>query len=451
MSEPDTHASPLTELLSLALPTMAQMASYTVMQFIDTWMLSRLGEAPATAAANSGILSFALVSLGIGTLVLVNTFVSQAFGRGEFKKCGQYLWQGIWLSLAYGLALLPMRAVAGPLFAAFGHPAAQALMEAGYFRIVLFSAGVKLVSSAAGQFFLGIDRANAVLAGAVFGVAVNAGAAWCIVLGHCGFASHGVVGAAWAQNIGVTSEMFVLLLLLARRSIRTGFGLFNVRPRWALAGPLLRVGIPSGLQWFSDVLSWSIFCNGVLGLLGSAAMAANTFMLRYMVVSFLPAYGISVAVTALVGRYIGRGRPDIAARRAGLGMIVTMIYILCCGTVFVAFRIPLMRVFTHDPQVISIGAVYLVFCAVYEISDGLYLLYSGALRGAGDTLVPTLVSSGLCWTIMLGGGFLVASKYPGWIAGPWIVACVYGFTLGLWMMWRFVRGPWRNFRISAAV
>ena len=204
MSEPDPHASPLAELLSLALPTVAQMASYTVMQFIDTWMLSRLGETPATAAANSGIISFAFVSLGIGTLILVNTLVSQAFGRGEWKSCGQYLWQGIWLGLAYGLVLIPLRAVAGPLFTAFHHPQIQAAMEAEYFRIVLLSSGIKLVSSAAGQFFLGIDRANAVLAGAVFGVAVNAAAAWCIVLGHCGFASQGVVGAAWSQNIGVT-------------------------------------------------------------------------------------------------------------------------------------------------------------------------------------------------------------------------------------------------------
>ena len=45
-------------------------------------------------------------------------------------------------------------------------------------------------------------------------------------------------------------------------------------------------------------------------------MAANTFMMRYMVVSFMPAFGMGTAVTALVGRYIGRGRPDVAARRA---------------------------------------------------------------------------------------------------------------------------------------
>src|SRR5580698_7878786 len=108
----DQPRSPLSELLSLALPTVAQMASYTTMQFIDTWILSRLGNAPPTAAANAGILAFAPISFGMGTLVIVNTLVSQSFGRREFKQCGQYLWQGIWLGLVFGLALLPLRSAA---------------------------------------------------------------------------------------------------------------------------------------------------------------------------------------------------------------------------------------------------------------------------------------------------------------------------------------------------
>ena len=88
--------SPLVELLYLAGPTIAQMASYTVMQFIDTWMLARYGSNRAsglepTAAANSGMFAFALISLGFGALTLVNTLVSQAFGRGDFPIGGGFV------------------------------------------------------------------------------------------------------------------------------------------------------------------------------------------------------------------------------------------------------------------------------------------------------------------------------------------------------------------------
>src|SRR3954454_22397316 len=85
---------PLVELLLLAMPTMAQMASYTVMQFGDTWMLSRLGVRCPTAAGNAGLFAFSFMGFGAGVLFCVNTLVSQHYGQKDFKSCGRYLWQG---------------------------------------------------------------------------------------------------------------------------------------------------------------------------------------------------------------------------------------------------------------------------------------------------------------------------------------------------------------------
>jgi multidrug resistance protein, MATE family len=441
---------PLVELLSLALPTVAQMASYTVMQFIDTWILSRLGSAAPTAASNSGMLAFAPLAFGMGMLVIVNTLVSQSFGRRDFRQCGQFLWQGIWLVLFFGLALLPLRLVAHPIFALFHHPPAQTEMETTYFRIVLLTGAIKLISTALGQFSLGIDRPNTLLVAAISGVSINALAAWCFVLGRFGFHSHGIAGAAWAQNLGVTCELIVLALLVFVRSIRAQFDTLDLRLRRSELLTLIRVGVPSGLQWFSDVLAWSIFCNAVIGLLGPGAMAANAFMFRYLVVSFLPIVGISAAVTALVGRYIGRKEPDVAVRRAHLAFAVASAYILFCGMVFILARRELMGVFTADPQVLRIGGVYMIFAALYETSDSLYIIYSGALRGAGDTLVPTVVMASLCWSINVAGGYSVARWMPrAGFAGPWIVACVYGWILGLYMLLRFTGGRWRAIHLES--
>src|SRR2546423_14860395 len=96
---------PFAELLMLAAPTVAQSVSYTVNQFIDTWMLSRLGTDPPTAAGNAGMMAFSVICFGYGVLLVVNTLVSQNYGRGEFQKCGRYLWQGYWVGLAYSVLL----------------------------------------------------------------------------------------------------------------------------------------------------------------------------------------------------------------------------------------------------------------------------------------------------------------------------------------------------------
>jgi MATE family multidrug resistance protein len=128
---------------------------------------------------------------------------------------------------------------------------------------------------------------------------------------------------------------------------------------------------------------------------------------------------------------------------------VTGVYILACGIVFVVGRVALIRLFTAEEQVVRIGAIYLVFAAIYEISDALYIVYSGALRGAGDTFVPTVVMASLCWSMMVAGGYCMARFVPqAGFGGPWAVACVYGWILGVYMLRRFTGGKWRGIHLA---
>src|SRR5436190_22440338 len=128
---PDEH--PVWELLRLAGPTVAQMVSYTVMQFIDTWMLAKaLGPMAPAAASNAGSLSFAFIGFGMGTIMIVNTLVSQNYGQKNFVQCGRYLWQGVWVALSYSLLLLPLMLMMPRWFAAFGHSPEMVAMERVY-------------------------------------------------------------------------------------------------------------------------------------------------------------------------------------------------------------------------------------------------------------------------------------------------------------------------------
>src|SRR5678816_4951700 len=124
--------SPLWELLSLAGPTVLQMMSYTLMQFIDTWLVSRLGYVEAAAVAMSGLFTFAVMCFGIGLVQLVNTLASQSFGRGEYAQCGRYLWQGIWFGVVFSVAILPLMPIAPGMFHAMGHEKHLAELEAVY-------------------------------------------------------------------------------------------------------------------------------------------------------------------------------------------------------------------------------------------------------------------------------------------------------------------------------
>jgi MATE family multidrug resistance protein len=438
--------SPLRELLYLAAPTVAQMASYTLMQFIDTWILAKSGTVTApTAAANSGMLAFSAISLGMGVMFVVNALVSQSFGRKTFGECGRFLWQGIWFAIGFSLLLIPVSEIGPALFRWMGHAADLIEPESVYLRIVLDAAFLKLAATAIEQFLLGINRPFAVAVATVTGVTVNAVAAWMIVLGHGGLGPHGVAGAAIAQNIGVGTELFCITAAALLPSIRKSFNALDwaLRPREMLT--LLKMGIPSGVQIVAEVLAWSAFTLWVMAGFGTTAMAANVFVFRYMSVSFMPAYGISVAVTALVGRCIGQGRPDLASARANLGFKVTCIYMLSCGLLLFLFRRQLIGLFTTDAKVLEIGQKLLIFAAVYQLFDAMYIIYNGALRGAGDTLVPAIATGVLCWSITVLGARWVADHFPArGPIGPWLAASGYGLIIGTFIVVRFARGRWKT-------
>ncbi len=443
--------SPLREVLSLALPTVAQMASYTLMQFIDTWMLSWLGPVAPAAASNGGMLAFSFISFGMGLLFIVNALASQDYGAGKFSNCGRHLWQGVWFAIAYSIVIAPF-VLGGPaIMSLFHHEADVTAMETIYFQITLGTAFIKLIQTAFSQFLLATNRPNIVMAAAFTGVSVNAGAAYVLIWGRLGIAQYGIAGAGWAQAIGVGTECVILICVAFAGSNRAKFGTTDFRLRWAELKTLVTVGFGTGVQFVVDVLAWSMFMMVVIGQFGEHAMAANAFMFRYLILSFMPALGISQAVTALVGRYVGMGKPDIAMKRADLGFSVTMVYLGACALLYIVGRRELIHFFADDAEVIRIGAVLMVFAAFYQFFDGMFIVYNGALRGVGDTFVPACMTAGLCWGLNVVGGYCVGRFYPQFgVAGPWTIATIYGVCLGLFMRSRFKNGRWIGKTLEAA-
>ena len=441
--------SPVRELLTIALPTVAQMASYTVMQFLDTLILARLGTAPPTAMGNGGMLAFCFISFGMGTLFIVNTLVSQDFGAGKLSRCGGHLWQGVWFAVLYSAAMAPLTIWVPHFFERLGHSADLAPMEATYCRVLMLTMGIKLTQTALSQFMLGTNRPNWVMISAIAGVAVNAVTAYFLVLGWLDVPPMGIYGAAIAQVVGTVVELVILGIATFQPARWNEFGLGNWRFDWSDFKKLITVGFGTGVQFVVDVSAWTAFGLVVIGQFGENAMAASTFAFRYLVVSFLPVMGVSQAVTALVGRYIGARDFNAAARRAHLGYMVSLVYLVICGFIYVVFAKQLIGFFSIDPEVIRVGTTLMIFAAIYQFFDAMFIVYNGGLRGAGDTFVPAVITAAMCWSITVTGGYFFGKHFPQFgAAGPWTIATIYGVLLGAFMFWRFHRGKWREIRLE---
>jgi MATE family multidrug resistance protein len=218
----------------------------------------------------------------------------------------------------------------------------------------------------------------------------------------------------------------------------------------------MRVGWPASVQQGNEMVCWAIFMTVLVGRFGTEHLAAGWIVLRYMHLSFMPAVGFSVATTTLVGQFIGAREPDLAAKAAHTSLWMGVVYMSIWGALMMLFREPMVRIFlgangggSDVERIVAIGSSVMILAAVFQAFDGIGIVYFGALRGAGDTLWPGLVTAGLSWTLIVGGGWGCAVAFPQWGSwGPWAGTTLYIIALGSALAWRFERGAWRSIRLQ---
>ena len=456
------------EVWTQAWPTVITMLSYTLMQFIDSLMVSVLGPLEVAAQGNGGSWSWVPISFGFGILTLVNTLVAQRVGAGRNDEIARYGWAGLWIAGGYWLfILIPFALVIGPLFTAMGHEPRLVEMETAYAQILLGAGIATIGAKALANFFFGLQRPKTVTVAAIAGNITNIVANYVLIYGErglpelglpgiAGMPEFGVAGAAIGTAIGSTVEALIPLAVFLSRRLDS---LYAIRRAWRPDLPairdVIRLGWAAGLQFGNEMVCWAIFMTVLAGGFGSAHMTAGWAAMRFVHMSFMPAVGLSTAATSLVGKHIGEGDLPRAARSAHAAVFLAVVWMTLCAVLFVVFRNELTSVFVDDgtPQDLAakirvIGAEIFICAAIFQTLDAIGIVYTGALRGAGDTLFPGILTVVLSWTVIVGGGYAMTQFLPQLEAtGPWIAATAYIAILGVVLAIRFERGGWKRLHI----
>ena len=439
------------EVVRLAVPMVLNTVSVTVMGFVDGWMVSKVSKEALSAQFIGGLSAFVPVCFFMGLLSCVSTFASQNLGAGRPERSSVYGWHGLWVAWA-AAGLLALLILPAPyLMALFGHEPHVAALETTYFQILLGGAFFSLSARALGAWFVGVHRPGINLVAGIVANAVNVVANYCLIFGKFGFPALGLAGAGIGTVLGFAVEAAIFAVVFVADAAGPEF---KVRQhfcfRWSAVKDLLRIGTPAGVMFSGDILMWTIFMGGILGSFGTAALAAAAILNRYWHLCFMPALGVSAAVTAIVGRHCGAGRRRLAWRRAHAGFILVEVYMVSMGLMLFLGRGPLVAIFNEagDPLVQSIAERAMLLILLCQAFDAMNIVFIGSLRGAGDTLWPATVQLVLAYGLGLGGAWLVAQVKPEWGSlGPWGAVAGYIMVLGLVMWTRFLRGKWRTVRL----
>jgi len=453
---PQRH--PLIELLTIAGPTVATMTSYTLMQFVDKLIVSRIGPEPIYVGAqgDGGIAAFVPISIAMGTLQVVNTYVSQNLGAGKPDRAPAYAWNALWIALLWWILLIPYGFALPHIFIALGREPERAALAASYGQILVFGSGLTMATRAISQFFYGMHKPGVVLLAGVVANLINLGLAYLLVYGKFGFPAMGIAGSGVATVIATGVELSIPMILFLSAKYNT---LYKTRSTWRPSLPhfkdLVRIGWPGGVMFGNEMVCWSYFMVYLVGHFGEEHSTAGWIAHQWMTLSFMPAVGISVAVTAMVGKCMGMGRPDLARQRAFMGLGLALAYMGFCALCFVAFRHQMIALFIEKDtapeiveNVINLGSKMMIAAAAFQLFDAVAMTLSGALRGAGDTIVPGVVTVILAWLCIVGGGNAFVAFAPGLKSvGPWVAAAMYIGSLCVFFLSRFLIGKWQTMKL----
>lgn len=438
------------ELLRLAVPLILSSSFLTLQLFIDRVMLSRSSSDAVAAAMPAALIYWTLMALVQNTAGYATTFVAQYIGAGRPQRVGAVVWQSFYFSLFAGIAFLGVIPLAGPMMALGGHSAAVQELEVVYLQRLSFAALPALIVASANSFFAGRGDSWTVMLVDVTGLCSNSLSAYLLIFGHAGFPQLGIAGAGWAVVIGSSVSAVLAVSLLFRARYRHEFGTLASWPfEPVLFRRLMRFGLPNGVQWMLDALAFTVFLF-LVGRLGDVELAATNIAFSINMVALVPMLGLGQAISVLVGQRLGQDRPDLAERTTWTGFALALAYI---GSVVLLYGLtPQLFLFFFEngdeqwPLVASWVPVLLRFVIVYSLFDSMTLVFSFALRGAGDTRFVTVATLVLSWPLMV----LPTSAvwyYHGSLHWAWTFASLYIITLGLMFLARFRAGKWKAMRV----
>ncbi|MFC1562587.1 MATE family efflux transporter [candidate division KSB1 bacterium] len=435
-------------ILKLSYPIIIGMVSRTLLSFMDTLMVGRLG-AVAIASVGLGsitvwVVIFHFFALGTGTQIMT----SRRYGEGNDRECGVVLNNALIFSIIASVFI-------GTMFFVFSRNIFDFVSEdplvykygSTYIRIRIFEVfSFTLISVFAGFYNgVGITRIHmyVMLIVNIMNIFLN----YLLIFGKFGFPRLEVTGAAFASTISTYLGVGVIIAISLRKKYRKRFlFLKKIKINLSILTALLKLSSPNALKNIFILSGYMIFLK-IIGTLGTRELAASTICLNLSSVSWMPAVGIGVATATLVGQSIGSKNNELAERYSWESIKLSLAIMGTIGIIFIVFPKWIIEIFSSDSIVIQNGISVLRILGVIQFFDALGIILSSSLEGAGKTFFVGISEIFFVWLIFLPLSYLLGIFLGFGIIGSWIgmIAYFIGFDTVLFL--DFKKGNWKFYKL----
>lgn len=418
------------------------------MGVVDTIMVGRLPDS-AIAIGATGLgqsLYNAIAIVGGGLLLGMDTFVAQAYGREDLHDARNTLLNGIVLALLLTPILMIAVSFWPALMRLFGISVGLVGPMQPFLSALNWGTLPLLGYFALRRYLQAVNVAVPIMFALVSANIVNAVGDWALIYGHMGFRAEGIAGSGWSTCFARIYMLLVLaitLLWVESKARSTRPSAPSLRVDLVRIWALLKLGAPAAGQILVEIGAFS-GATAICAKLGPVPLSGHEIALNCAAFTFMVPYGISSAAAVRVGQQLGR-RDPAGARRAGWSALVLGTgFMFCAGLVLVSIPKVIARAFSPDPAVVQIGATLLLVAAAFQLFDGVQVVTTGALRGAGDTKTPMVANLVAYWFIGIPLGYFLCFHLHWGALGIWIGLCT-----GLMIIGSVLLAIWHKKQFSA--
>jgi len=434
-------------ILLLAVPMVLEMVLESLFGVVDIFWVGRLGaNATATVGLTESMLSliFAVaMGLSLSTTAMVARRIGEKDPEGAAVAGVQAIALGSFVALAIGI---PCFFLAPNLLRLMGATPEIIATGSGYTRICLGGSAAVLLLFLNNAIFRGAGDAAIAMRLLWVSNIINLILDPCLIFGWGPFPRLGVTGAAVAtltgRSIGVLYQFYRLLLGTERLRILRS----QVRIQWNVLWRLIRVSLTGILQFAIAHTSW-IGLVRIVSIFGAAALAGYTIAIRIVIFIILPSWGLSNAAATLVGQNLGAGHPERAEKAVWRTGLYNVIFLGAVGVIFIIFPVPIIRLFTHDPEVVPLGAACLRIISYGNLGYAYFMVMMQAFNGAGDTITPTIVNFFGFWLFEIPLAYSLAIPLRMHSNGVFFSIAIAESAMALASAVLFKQGRWKKQKI----
>ena len=433
-----TQREKLWLIVSLSIPSILAQISATVMFFIDASMVGHLGAKASAAIGLVETTGWLMGGLASAANMGFSVQVAHFIGANDFESARRVLRQSMVCCFIWALMISTTAVVISPFLPYWLGGTEEIASDASLYFAIFGLCGI----------FFQMEG----LAGSMLKCSGNMKIPSVLNIGMCVMdvcfnylfiyiLEMGVVGAAIGTGLAmlITAALMMYFLLFRSKMLALKGRPGSFKPKEDTIRTAFKIGAPMGLQHMMMGGAY-IVSTVIVAPLGTIAIAAHSLAITVESLCYMPGYGIAEAATTLVGQGIGAGQKlltrSFARMSVGLGIVVMTVM----GLLMWIFAPELMSIMSPVEEVIALGTEVLRIEAWAEPMFAAAIVCNGVFIGAGDTIIPAIMSLGSMWVVRLTLAASLAPKYG--LKGVWTAMAIELTFRGSIFLARLFKGRW---------